>query len=149
MTAKAFRRDWIGPWVGRIARLKAWGSPQDDVKVTIHVGLKEHSTGRCRWSKREIHLTVGTDPVDAIATVIHEFAHAAAPPPIDQGHGDAFKERLRAATIELTGVDPGLLDNYRVFQRAVEHAVSLWWRAHHERAWKTAQKFEALAGGGR
>lgn len=145
MVSKSTRRAWIRPWITRIAFLKAWGRPQDDVLHTVRVGEKEHSTGRCWSARRRIVFTIGTDPVDAIATVLHEFAHAAAPG--DAGHGDKFKERLRDATIELTGVDPGLLDNYRVFQRAVEHAVGLWWRAHHAKTWETAQKFAALAEG--
>lgn len=145
MTREALFR----PWVERIARLRTWGRPLTDVPVRILARDAEHSSGLAYRCPRRIVVTLGTDPVDAIATILHEYAHAAAANLRDaeaEAHGLAFQERLRAATLELCGVDPGLLGNYRVFQRSVEDAVSFWWRAHHAAAWTVAERFARNGG---
>lgn len=135
------------PWVERVAHLRAWGRPMTEVCVE----LRERRDGRpgttgLAWPvKRKILLRIGTNPALAIGTALHEFAHVAAPG--DVHHGGGFKTRLRAAVIELTGHDPGLIENYRTFDRSCDDAVSDWWRATHAKAWDIAEKFARNAGG--
>lgn len=141
----AHMRRWI-PWVERIARLKAWGRPLDEVAVRLKERTTERSSGTAWPVERRIVVSIGTNPAFAISTIVHEFAHCAAPG--DAHHGPAFKARFRDATIELTGRDPGMLDNYRVFGEAARDVYRAWWDATHAKTWDAAEKFARLAGGG-
>lgn len=131
------------PWVERVAHLRTWGRVMTDVRVEIKVG---RGSGTAWAHLRKIILRLDErEPARAIAIIVHEFAHCAVHADCE-GHDDRFKARLRAATLELTGHDPGLVENYRTFQRSVDHAVAAWWQASHAKAWAAAQAFERLGG---
>jgi hypothetical protein len=137
-----FNPQRLTPWASRIARLAAWGRPLEEVTIELRNGSGVGSSGTAWPGRRRIIVTVGSDPALALATVLHEYAHCAAPG--NAHHGLMFKERLRAGTIELTNWDPGLIDNYRIFQSAVDDVIKHWWRMNWAGTWNLAQRFEGL-----
>ena len=140
------------PWVFQVARLKCWGRPLTDVPVRLRYDAEGGGSGVCYVCPRRIAITACPDPARTISVIVHEFAHAAAVNvrgADTEHHDERFKERLQGAITELTGFDPGMLDNYRTLQRACDDAVRAWWGANHAAAWETALKFERLAKGGR
>ena len=85
--------------------------------------------------------THGADMADALATVLHEYAHLAVPG--REHHGPRHKVMLARAACEITGLTLDTQDvqswTYPMLQRAVEDHVRVWW---HE---KGLDKLWALA----
>lgn len=132
------------PWVRRVAALHAWGRPLEEVRVTF-VPEKRAVLGTAWAAERriEIYDAARRRPDDVVATLLHEFAHCAAP--ADVRHGLKFKQLLRAATTELTGFDPGIFENYETLQESVCHCVSSWWQMSGVGArWRAAAAFDRL-----
>lgn len=122
---------WARDW----RRLRAWRRPLDELEIKI-VGRQNHaepgkggaaSTGRCSVIRRRVVVRAGSDLPDALATILHEYAHAAVP--ADVGHGPAWAERFADAVREVTGIAI-VPDGKRVeVDRAATEAVRVWWKA--------------------
>lgn len=78
------------------------------------------STGRA--GRHRVVLTAGTDRGDALATMIHEFAHVATAPRSQEHHGDVWRSIFFSAVEELVGVAPELLagSKHSVHEATVE-----------------------------
>lgn len=117
-------------WADRWRDLKAWGRTLEEVTIELRQrseGVGRYSTGVCYPTLRRIVVTAGSDVPQALATILHELAHAAAPG--DEGHGDRWQAIFAAAVLEVTGirlVHP--VDNYRLMQRQAIGACRAWWR---------------------
>lgn len=87
--------------------LAAWGG-FDFSRLTVSLTRcsdpkKGESTGYCDGSR--LHVTIGRDPADARATLLHEMAHAAAfAHGHDYGHGTAWRAYYEAAASEVFGL---------------------------------------------
>lgn len=86
-------RLWNLPYVRSLSR---WGArtPHVEIRRSPH---KRHTSGHC-WgggSRARIVITVGTDPHDALGTLLHELIHAALPSGVH--HNDLYWMVLRSA----------------------------------------------------
>jgi hypothetical protein len=128
---KAILTTWAHHW----RDLRAWGRPLEEITVKI-TGRDNHKTPGCggvgstgtAWpTKRDTVIRAGSDLPDALATILHEYAHLAAPG--DVAHGLPWSSRFAAAVYEVTGIaicddgDKGQVD------RAATAAVRSWWKA--------------------
>lgn len=69
-------------------------------RITFRKTTRAHyprTSGHCHYRTREITLTLGTDAADAVATVLHELAHAAVG---GEGHSRRYWSVLRSAARE-------------------------------------------------
>jgi len=133
----------VAVWVERWRTLKAWGRPLDDWKVDIrmrHIG--DYSTGRCWFMGKRVVVTASVDIVDSLGTILHEFAHAAAPRradrPDENAHGLEWQRIYAAAVLEVTGrAIPEAVETYGLMDKTAYVALTAWWKdSGNEFAWK-------------
>lgn len=107
----AFLRPWLSRfwWLGacqssRALTLGRAGEAAPPLKITSRP-TSAQSAGRCRFVQPvsrlplvSLEVTVGIDPVDAIATLLHEVAHASLPSAVK--HKDPFWRLFAAAAEE-------------------------------------------------
>lgn len=110
---------FLRPWLPRFWQLTACRNSRattlgqvdaaaPPLKITSRP-TSEQSTGLCRFVQPisrlpliSLEVTVGIDPVDAIATLLHEVVHASLPR--QTKHGDAFWRLFAAAAEEAFGI---------------------------------------------
>jgi hypothetical protein len=134
----------VETWANRWRGLKAWGMPLVPGLWTVDVRMRHkgtHSTGRCFFHGRRIVVTASVDIVDSLVTILHEFAHAAAPRradrPDENPHGLEWQRLYAAAVFEVTHYPiPDGVEDYKLMDRAANEAVGAWWkRSGHAFAW--------------
>ena len=110
---------FLRPWLPRFWQLAACRNSRTatlgqvdatvpPLKITSR-STSEQSSGLCRFVQPisrlpliSLEVTVGIDPVDAIATLLHEVVHASLPRQVK--HGDAFWRLFAAAAEEAFGI---------------------------------------------
>jgi hypothetical protein len=121
-------------WVEHWRHLRAWGRSLEEISVTVK-GVAGHaepgcggdySTGVARPVRRTAIIRAGADLPDALATVLHEYAHLAAP--AGAGHGPAWSSRFADAVREVTGVAIVPEGARAEIDRAATAALRAWWR---------------------
>jgi hypothetical protein len=122
-------------WARHWRDLRAWGRPLEEISVRI-VGRYNHkepgacdkfSTGTAWPTKRDTVIRAGSDLPDALATILHEYAHLAAPG--GAAHGLPWSSRFAAAVLEVTRIaicDDGTKGEV---DRAATAAVRSWWKS--------------------
>lgn len=126
-------------WVERWRALRAWGRPLEEARVVVlpHTGRGANGTA---WPcAREIRVKAGHDIPDALDTVLHEYAHLAAPG--GEHHGPRWRRIYSAAITEVTGIP---LDaeswTYQDARSTGMHYVRAWWRQSGlEALWEVAR----------
>lgn len=112
-------------WADRWRTLRAWGRP---LTCTVRVrGPRQAALGYC-WSRQqhvEVHPRVGKAGmiVDVLCTILHEYAHAAAPDAVK--HRSAWQRIYAEAVREATGMVIGE-DTVLVMDEQARIAIKFW-----------------------
>ncbi len=149
------RIEGVQIWAEKWRALRAWGRPLVEVDVTVRLRQGTCSTGMTWPLLREVVVRAGHDLPDALATVLHEYAHAAVP--ATEGHGEWWARRYAAAVIEVTGrpmpdtlarEDEKREQHDSLIDYVARDALRAWWReAGWDRIWALAKN--APRGSGR
>ena len=134
-------RDGVAVWVERWRGLRAWRRPLEEVEVRVRTRNSrcgQYSTGKSVAARRTITITAGANMPDALATILHEYAHVAVPS--GARHGEAWQQRFAEAVTEVTGV---VMIDYApssaILDRIATDTIGHWWRDSGEAAiWKLA-----------
>ena len=102
-------------------RLRAWQGACDHTAAVLAPPSVRH-VGVCRASRVEIMLRPGQHLADALATILHEYAHVASL----GGHGPAWARVFAEAVREVTGVQIVAQATRPVIDAQATDAVSAW-----------------------
>lgn len=125
----------LATWAKHWRALRAWGRPLDELSVEI-VGRRNHaevgcggngSTGTAWPVLRRVVVRAGADLPDALATILHGYAHCAAP--AGSEHGPAWSTRYATAVEEVTSIPIPEEGPKLIIDRAATAAVRTWWQA--------------------
>lgn len=117
----------VETWADRWRSLKSWGRPLSEVETKVVSRKGSHSTGVAYPTRRTCRVRAGHDLPDALATVLHEYAHLAAP--ADAHHGIAWRSRFVEAVAEVTGIVLSTDGTIAHVDQAASEAVKTWWHA--------------------
>lgn len=132
------RREAVAVWCRRWRALKTWGRELEELTVTVRERSEEvgdYSTGRCWPTMRRVVVTAGADMPDALATILHEYAHAVAPG--DEHHGARWQAIFAASVAEVTTIRiASTADDFHLIDREATLALREWWKfSGNEFAW--------------
>lgn len=136
----------VATWVEKWRELKAFRGLVTDYKVDVRMRRTgPHSTGRCFVTEKRIVVTASIDVVDSLATILHEYAHAARVRRADldySAHDEEWQRTYAAAVFEVTGRRiPDAVSEYSLMDRAAHDTLTRWWReSGNEFAWRLVAK---------
>lgn len=122
-------------WARNWRTLRAWRRPLEEIDVVIkgRNGFEEpgcgalYSSGVAYPVRRSCVIRAGADLPDALATILHEYAHLAAP--ASAHHGPAWSRRYAGAVLEVTGVYICREGPKHEIDFAATAAVRAWWKS--------------------
>jgi len=132
----------VAVWVDRWRDLKAFRGLVTDYEVIVRMRhVADYSTGRCSTHKKRIIVTACDDMVDSLATILHEYAHAARVRRADidySAHDGEWQRTYAAAVFEVTERRiPDGVPEYALMDRAAYDVMKRWWaESGNEFAWK-------------
>ena len=92
----------VEAWVEKWRNLKAWGRPLEEAKICVQ---KDNDRGLRGWAypcMRSLVVKAGPDIPRALNTLLHEYAHLAAP--ATEHHGPKWRRAYSAAVAEVSGI---------------------------------------------
>jgi len=108
----------------RWKHLRAWGGACDRCTLDM-AGPRRTRLGQCHFDGTiEVNTRPGQPLACAFKTLIHEFAHAAAPSHC--WHEQPWREVFAAGCLEATGHGVEIIANVHAMGAQVERAIGLW-----------------------